>query len=764
MGIKYLPKLTTVSICLALVALPFSAQDTPPAASNPGIKLNFPDNVELRVLLDFVSKRLNVNIIYDDKMASKRITIKAPAAIPPESLMGLLESSLKMNGLALAEGEEKGWYRVVQSQELPSVSKSPKEVDNLKQPPRASVPVTRVFSLTHTDAQRADQVVKPFLTKPGGNSIVLNEHRILIVTDFAGNLKRLEEMVQLVDKPGQPVELRFIPVKNMEATQLSQQLTQLITSKAQVQGKTKTQSPQILSIPDDRTNQLALIATPDALAEALSLIESLDITLGMSTKIYRFKLASPDRVDRLVKQLIGELKAKRYYQSAIDAEARMLVVNATSDIHQTIDTLLADIDMPIEEGQNPIRFYKLENATALEVLDIIRSLEGQQGFEQVAWPDSGTNPTTGNPDPGNPGTNPTAGTNSNPGNTANPATANPAANNPGPNINQNTASQARTASTQSMTAYYGDNPVRVTADPNTNTIIVVGSPEVQRIYEHLINKLDQRRAQVLIEAKIITLDTSNGFNLSVEIGSSKEFDTDERVVNLSSFGVNTANANGRISLQPQLGFNGALVSADIADIVVQALKTSGRSRVMSAPRILVNDNATGTLESISEAPFQSVNASDTVATTSFGGFASAGTTIAVTPHISQGDYLHLEYKVDLNSFDGDGTATLPPPRQTNSLESEVTIPDGYTIIVGGLTRKDIEESIQRVPILGELPILEWLGSSRSETERDTTLFVFIRAVILRDDQFRDLKGLSDQDNLKADADDNSPQSKPILMK
>ena len=88
----------------------------------------------------------------------------------------------------------------------------------------------------------------------------------------------------------------------------------------------------------------------------------------------------------------------------------------------------------------------------------------------------------------------------------------------------------------------------------------------------------------------------------------------------------------------------------------RAGRAARRATVSSAPRILVNDNNTGTLSSVTEFPYASVNASDTVATTSFGDYSKAGTEITVRPHISESDYLQLEYSVSLSSFTGEPIA------------------------------------------------------------------------------------------------------------
>ncbi len=291
---------------------------------------------------------------------------------------------------------------------------------------------------------------------------------------------------------------------------------------------------------------------------------------------------------------------------------------------------------------------------------------------------------------------------------------------------------------------------------------------MQRQYDQLIRALDKRRPQVLVECTIVTLDTTGNFELGVEIGRENGFG-DNKVLTFSSFGLSTPDpTTGRLKLIPGLGFNGALISTDIADVVVRALQQNTRARVSSAPRILVNDNNLGTLSSITEFPYASVNASQTVATTSFGDYAQAGTEITVTPHISEADYLQLEYSVVLSSFTGQpitqGGTTLPPPRKSDSVQSEVTIPDGSTIVVGGLNRRNFSRMVDSIPFLGRIPVIGWLFSNRTDTDSTTTLFVFIRPVILRDDKFADLKFVSETDVRAAELPGDFPSSEPLMIR
>ncbi len=215
---------------------------------------------------------------------------------------------------------------------------------------------------------------------------------------------------------------------------------------------------------------------------------------------------------------------------------------------------------------------------------------------------------------------------------------------------------------------------------------------------------------------------------------------------------------------PGLGFNGALVNPQVADVVIRALATHNRARVIAAPRILVNDNATGVLTSVEEEPFTSVNASIPVATTSFAGFAQAGTTITVTPHVSDEDYLRLDFRITLNSFVGEGGEGVPPPRKTNEVESSVTVPDGHTIIVGGLNQTRMTRDLQTVPFVERIPLLRHVSALRTHHTQRVSLFVFLRPVILRDDKFKDLKYYSERDSGRACIQGDFPTSQPVLIK
>ncbi len=744
--------LRTVLAPIALIAVvalaPFQAFGIPGPESDRKedrapkmVRLDLPEQVEIKLLIDYVSKRHGVNFIHDASIGGQRIAIHAPQPIPADSVMTLLESALRMNGMVLTRTDVPGMMRIQVSPQLTAIARLPGQADE-DEPP---VAVTRLFELKHAETPRVEQAITPFLTTGRANVISMPEYDMLIVTDFAESIARIAEIVTLVDRPAREVAVRFVSVNHVEADDLRQRLTQLLAGKAKATGATQRGASPLTIEADDRTNQLVIVGDPTEVAEAAALIPSFDVSLGTETKVYRFGFASPREVDELVKELIGELAAKRLYTSTVNVRAGLLIATATPEVHKQIAALREELDRSPDE-QSPVRFYKLQNAKAEDVLETLMAIEGDKGVRDVSIDGA----SAGGGQPADVMRGPEPG-----------------------EVNRFGANGGR----DGVFADAGPRSVelpeaRLMADEGSNTIIVIAKPAMQLVYEKLIKRLDVRRPQVLIEATVVALDTTDGFSLGVEVSASTDVNDGEgTMLNFSSFGLSEVDADtGRLTLKPGLGYNGAVISADIADIVIQAVASDSRAKVLSRPTVLVNDNATGTLTSENEEPYSSVNASSTVSTTSFGGFASAGTKISVTPQISEGDHLKLEYEIELSSF-SDVTeeldvaeGVLPPARQTNNLKSVAVIPDGHTIVVGGLTRENYSNNVDRVPILGEIPVIEYLFSSRSTTTRKTTLFVFLRAVVLRDDQFEDLKMLSAEAAADAELPGDFPLSEPVEIR
>ena len=128
--------------------------------------------------------------------------------------------------------------------------------------------VTQVFKLKYADATKLDTIVKPFLTQPGATSFPLAGQELLVVTDYAANLKRVADLVQSIDQPSEETTIEFFPVKHADPARLTQQLDQLLKAKLHSEGGDDRLANTVETAYDVRTNQVVVIAAKSRMADA----------------------------------------------------------------------------------------------------------------------------------------------------------------------------------------------------------------------------------------------------------------------------------------------------------------------------------------------------------------------------------------------------------------------------------------------------------------------------------------------------------------
>lgn len=771
------------------------------AAAQPGnqqqtLQFNSQTPMKLDTLIRFISQRLKMRFIYPAEIGRREVFFRTPPGLPESGFFPLFSSALRSANLAIVDAEVPGWKRIIDVKDLPLFAAQRDPADVL-QTDGAGAPVTQSFKLQYINAQQVSQVIKPFLSRTGSNTLAIAESNVLIVTDYAPVVLMVQKLVRLLDVPTRDVTYEFYAVQHMSSKTLVEQAKSLLGPEQK--GGTGRQSRQVEILDDPHGNRVVVVGGRELIESTLGLLERLDIPLGMRTRVYRITNLSANRLDRLIKGLLEPQDRDRTYQSTLDEDGNLLVVRATDEVHRRIEEILKQVDKPVEDEESPIQFYKLRNARASEVLATLLALQeayglsgpagagstypGAMGFSSPLFPQQSGGFFPGNPlmpfgqnAMGLPGMVPGAtnvrGVTNSPANQFNQMP--PGVENSASTPMRQRANEREVAAlplNQQLGGFGGfqqaailPGGARVSADVGTNSLIVVAPAGVQQMYANLIRSLDQRRPQVLIEARIVAVDTSDNFALGVEV-SGGDRDGDNRLFKFTSFGLSEVDpTTGSLQIVPAIGFNGTLVDPEVADVVVQALAGHARARVLSVPKVLVNDNSTGTLESVVSVPFQSVNASDTVSTTSLGGNQSAGTIITVTPHINEDDNLQLEFDVEFSTFTGTSSGGLPPPRQVDRVGSTVTIPDGQTVIVGGLKRDSMTDTFAGVPWVEKIPVLRELTSRSTEDATTTSFFLFIRPLILRDSRFGDLRFVSNRDKHRAGIPGEYPSSGPVLMR
>lgn len=741
------------------------------------VRLDLAEPIELKVLVDYVATSTGQNILYDESTLKKKVNIRAPTPLTRSALTGLLKGVLRANGLALVPAEQTGWQKVVSAERLSAEAGGLRR--DMPGPESAAEPVAFLLELRHVDPTKVSTALTPHLSKPGGLLMALPENRAVVIIDYGQNVARLVELARLMDQPVPEPSLLSIRVQHQDTADLIARIEHLLNLNAGVKSALAVSSGPTLSV-EPGTGNLLVLGTPDQVTRIQSMVKQLDVPMGRKTEVYRPRYLAVARLRSLLEQVLPAESIKAIQ----DDISNTVIVTAAAEQHARIAELVRQFDAAPPDSSAPMRFYKLMERRADDVFVTLAALLGtseSSGAAPGQGPFGPTNLQLGSDnlpaDSVSPG--PTEqnrlglgagaalrsadragglGLGNSGGNGYTPALNGSSRSSFGSGSGQNSGgrSGARVAAIQ------GPN-FSIALDDHTNSIIVVATPEIHLQVSRLIQRLDQRRPQVLVEVTLVSLSMEDSLNLGMELES---LDLGDAVDYLSftSFGLSTVDPQtGARTLIPGPGANGVILTPDKVPVIFRALATKGKTRVYSAPRILVDDNATGSIESVSESPFTSVNASTTVATTSFAGFAKAGTQLQIEPHIAEGDHLELRYTLTVSSFTGAGSATVPPPRSSDTINSTVRVPDGHTVIVGGLLSETMAETSSHVPLIGELPVANVLFGNQTRSKSKVRLYAFIKPSVLRHDRFEDLKYISDKDLTSAKLPPGTPPARTQFM-
>lgn len=294
-----------------------------------------------------------------------------------------------------------------------------------------------------------------------------------------------------------------------------------------------------------------------------------------------------------------------------------------------------------------------------------------------------------------------------------------------------------------------ENSYTVQADKANNALIVAASSGVTAAIKAIVEKLDQPRAQVLIEAVIaeVSEDFFNQFSVNLaQIGSSGAFISDftgtiGAIAGAAESGTDTDRAAVLESLKGRAVMGGASIDRDgnggIAGII-EAIKTDNRSTLLSTPSILTLENEEALISIGQEVPF--VTGSFT--TTSSGASnpfqtierEEVGTILKVTPQINQGDSIRLEINQEVSSVNQAtvvGTSDTNVTTDKKMIETNVIVNNNQLLVLGGLMDNSFSDVDSKVPLLGDLPLLGRLFRSTERTQNTSILMVFIRPTIIR---------------------------------
>ncbi len=289
----------------------------------------------------------------------------------------------------------------------------------------------------------------------------------------------------------------------------------------------------------------------------------------------------------------------------------------------------------------------------------------------------------------------------------------------------------------------------IVADIRSNSVIIVTDRNTYRTLEQIIRRLDQRRPQVLIKATVVEITAKDNFDLGVELKHLE--DPKGRVIGaggtsfgLSTIGVDPATGLFSVTPVPTPGVTLLAMKDRIGNIpaLLHALEDKARVSILDQPEAATNDNGFAEMALKAQVPVTTTTVAGTgIAQSSFSQFAEAVTTLSISPHISEGGYLRLETKIKIEKFTRESPdPNIPPPKTSREITTkEIMVPNGGTMVIGGIVTQDKSESTQGVPWLSHIPLLGWLFKREQNTDEKRTLYIFLTPYILYDYGFGDYR-------------------------
>lgn len=388
--------------------------------------------------------------------------------------------------------------------------------------------------------------------------------------------------------------------------------------------------------------------------------------------------------------------------------------------------LLAHLDTP-ESGLDNIRVIPLKHADAARMAQMLRTILGGEGGTAAS-------PAT---------TTPLSTQAATPGNITAPSNS--------PSITGSAAGQA-------VSGLLAGSSIQ--ADTATNSLIVVAPESVFNNLQRVVAMLDRRRAQVHIEALIVELTAERAAEFGIQwqdlSGVGKNGTKVVGGTNFGGAGTNIISSAASVGSVGR-GLNFGLVDGQInipglgtivnLGLLARFLETEANGNILSTPSITTLDNEEAKIVIGQNLPFVTGSFSTVGSATSVTPFQTyerrdVGLTLKVRPQITQGGVIRVQIYQEASSvLAGTASSAAGPTTNKRSLESSVLVDDGKIIVLGGLIEDSVGNSEEKVPVVGDIPVLRNLFRYENRSRKKTNLMVFLRPSIITDE--REIEELAD---------------------
>jgi general secretion pathway protein D len=537
---------------------------------------------------------------------------------------------------------------------------------------------------------------------------------------------------------GDEVVTHIIPIRYVDATKLKEDLTPLIPEYAELSA-------------NQASNSLILTDTTANIKRIVQIVRSLDTQVAAIAEVRVFHLVyadaenTADLINEVFKEKTQSTTAEQQRSpfsrmmgfggrrggpgedagneqqgisggpdlsvtASADTRTNTVVVSGPADTMDVIEKVIKELDSNPQEERS-IFVYPLENAQAVNLKEVLNNLFQQmQQINQQNISGSTRSGAQG-----------------------------------GRNI-----FAASTAGTGTNNTNDFSDEVYVEADEDKNALLVMTSSKNYEKIRKIIEQLDEPAPQVLIKVLLAEVTVTDELDLGVEFsvlnirdsGGQSLFETDFPPINVSG------------------GFKARILEGDL-DITLRALAKVGKLNVLSRPYILTSNNQTAKITVGQEVPFiRDTRTTETGQTINTIEYEDIGIILEVTPYINPAGLVIMDVKPEISTTTAE---TVPISETVNaavfakrSSESRVAVVDGQTIVIGGLMQNKDTDTVQKVPLLGDTPILDMLFKRTINKKEKTELLIFLTPQVAS--KSSDLKDISEHERTKSDILKNIDQS------
>ena len=511
--------------------------------------------------------------------------------------------------------------------------------------------------------------------------------------------------------------LSSIPLKNINATVATAALRPFFASGGAAGAGTNLTLGNV----GNNTAMLLQGFGPQVCA-AVALLRLVDVPTelpDMQIRVVRMENAAPEEIEPLLNDILndrGRLSRMNtgnnqpagpsgapmsptdsQLKIAVHQSLRAIILSGTAEQILEAQELIAKLDVPVDESDTTVRVYRLKNVLADDLVTTLAQFvtDDQQAEQQAQQGGAG-------------------------------------------------ASQMRRP-----------RKTVIKAHKESNSLLVSASQTKFNQIMRLIDELDTRQPQVLVEAALVELTTGDLLNLGVELGAIDLPSNDpnyRRPFGFTSFGQSTfqdTDGNGLPDTRlpdfanPLQGFTGGILNGkDFAvPILINALQSDDRANILSTPSVLVNNNEAAIVKTEESRPTLQSQQGTATTSQSVGSPRTAGITLEISPTISKERYLRLNINLEVSRFVGafdPNSATGGGITLSRQIKTQVTMPSDDTMVLGGVIEDSESDNNGGIPFLKDIPILGYFFRKSSAQSNKTNLYFFITPTILDDESFQDL--------------------------